>query len=98
MDGYAFDATRFDGKSADQFQYHVRTLATAFANLRTDGINNFDGSVLKRFAIREKAYVQVRAEVFNLLNHPVFGAANDGAGGAAAARAARYRGGRQKLQ
>ena len=83
VDGYAFDVTRFDVKSADQFQYHVRTFATAFANLRTDGINNFDGSVLKRFAIREKAYVQVRAEVFNLLNHPVFAAANNTASNSA---------------
>lgn len=77
VDGYAFDVTRFDTKTADQFQYHIRTFASAFSNLRTDGINNFDGSLLKRFDIREKSYFQIRAEVFNLINHPVFGAANN---------------------
>ena len=30
--------------------------------------------MLKRFDIREKMYLQLRFEVFNLLNHPLYGA------------------------
>jgi hypothetical protein len=76
VDGYAFDVTRFDTVAANQFQYHVRTFSTAFANVLSDGINEFAGSALKRFAFGEKRYLQIRAEAFNLLNHPVFAAAN----------------------
>jgi hypothetical protein len=83
VDGYAFDVTRFNNLTAAQFQYHLRTLATTFSNVRADGINNFDGSMLKKFQIREKAYLQIRAEVFNLLNHPVFGAPNNTASNSA---------------
>ncbi|HXA50529.1 MAG TPA: hypothetical protein VNV86_09515 [Candidatus Acidoferrum sp.] len=64
-------------KTADQFQYHVGTFATAFANVRSDGINNFDDSLPKRFQLREKSYLQFRAEVFNLVNHAVFSPANN---------------------
>ena len=76
VDGYAFDITRFDNKTADQFQYHIRTFASTFGNLRTDGINEFRGSLQKRFVFAEKRMLQLRFEVFNLMNHPVFAAAN----------------------
>lgn len=36
------------------------------------GFNQWDFSVLKSFAIREKARVQFRAESFNIFNHPSF--------------------------
>lgn len=83
VDGYAFDITRFNNQTAAQYQYHIRTFATAFANVRGDGINNFDGSMLKKFQIRERSYVQIRAEIFNLLNHPVFAAPNNTASNSA---------------
>jgi hypothetical protein len=83
VDGYAFDVNRFDNKTADQFQYRVRTFATAFANVRSDGINEFSGSMLKRFNLGESRYLQFRAEVFNLMNHPVFAAANNTASNSA---------------
>jgi hypothetical protein len=41
-------------------------------NLRQDGINQWDPSLLKRFQFTEKAYLQLRFEFFNVLNHPVF--------------------------
>ena len=34
-------------KSADQFQFHIRTFSTTFPNLRQAGINNLDASLLK---------------------------------------------------
>jgi hypothetical protein len=35
----AFNMAAFDTKSADAFQYHIRTFSTTFPNLRQDGIN-----------------------------------------------------------
>ena len=72
----AFDITRFDTKSADQFQYHIRTFSTTFPDVRADGINNMDASLQKRFNFGERRYFQLRAEAFNFLNHPAFAAAN----------------------
>ena len=74
--GNAFNTAAFDTKSADQFQFHVRTFSTTFPNLRAAGINNLDASLLKQFAIREQMYFQLRLEAFNAVNHPVFAAPN----------------------
>ncbi len=41
--------------------------------VRGPGIANLDASLLKTFALRERARLQFRAEVFNLLNHANFG-------------------------
>lgn len=70
----AFNTTAFDTKSADQFAYHIRTFSTTFSSLRGDGSNEINGSILKKFNIRDdgKQYFQLRGEIFNLLNHPQF--------------------------
>jgi hypothetical protein len=72
----ALTTSAFDTKSADQFQYHLRTFSTTFGNLRADGINNWDLSMLKRFEVKEKMYFQLRFETFNILNHATFSAPN----------------------
>ena len=72
----SFNTSAFDKNSADQFNYHVRTFSTTYGNLRTDGINNWDVSMLKNFRIREKANFQLRFETFNVLNHATFSAPN----------------------
>lgn len=72
----AFNTSAFDTKNTDQFQYHIRTFATTYGNLRQDGINNFDASILKNFYAKESMYFQIRFEAFNVLNHPVFAAPN----------------------
>jgi hypothetical protein len=58
--------------TANQFSYHVRTFSTTFSSLRGDMTNQVNSSLLKRFDIREKMYLQVRFEVFNVLNHASF--------------------------
>lgn len=68
----AFNVGAFDTKPADAFNYHLRTFPTMIGNLRQDGINQWDPSLLKRFQFSEKAYLQLRFEFFNVLNHPVF--------------------------
>ena len=70
----AFNVSAFDTKSADQFQYHMRTFSTTFPNLRSDGINEWSPSVTKRLRINEGMSFQLRAEAYNVLNHPTFSA------------------------
>jgi hypothetical protein len=70
----AFNVSAFDTKSADQFQYHIRTFSTTFPNLRSDGINEWSPSVTKRLRINEAMSFQLRAEAYNVLNHPTFSA------------------------
>jgi hypothetical protein len=72
----AFNTSAFDTKSADQFQYHIRTFSTTFPNLRADGINEWSPSLSKRFSITEKMNLQLRFEAYNVLNHPVFSPPN----------------------
>jgi hypothetical protein len=74
--GPAFNTALFATNSTQTFAYHLRTFSTTFPNLRADGVNQLDASILKRFSISESRYFQVRAEAFNLVNHPAFRAPN----------------------
>jgi hypothetical protein len=67
------DGTAFlNGQYAD----HYRTLPQTLSWVRADGYNNLDASILKNFDLPGKAYLQLRFETFNTLNHPVFAPAN----------------------
>ncbi len=79
----AFDTTQFNTIAAQQLQYHIRTFATTFGNLRQDGINQFDPSLIKNFTPRERTTLQLRFEVFNVFNHATFAAPNTTATNAA---------------
>ena len=72
----AFNTAAFATASAQQFQYHIRTFSTTFPNLRQDGLNNLDTSLLKRINVAEKKYFELRFEMFNPMNHPTFSAPN----------------------
>jgi hypothetical protein len=72
----AFDTSLFNTNSANAFAYHIRTFSTTFANLRADGINEWDPSLLKSIHLTERAYLQLRFEFFNVVNHPTFAAPN----------------------
>jgi len=74
--GTAFNTALFATNSTQTFAYHLRTFSTTFPNLRADGIDDLDASILKQFNITEKAYLQLRLEAFNLMNHPEFTAPN----------------------
>lgn len=70
----AFSTAVFDTKSADQFQFHIRTFPTTFSSVRYESINNLDSSVLKSVPLhKESMYLQLRFEAFNALNRPEFG-------------------------
>jgi hypothetical protein len=65
-----------DGSSFINGQYfdHLRTLPQTLSWVRQDGYNNLDASILKNFHFTENAYLQLRFETFNTLNHPIFSA------------------------
>ena len=46
------------------------------SSLRVNGIHNFDLNLYKSFVPREGTKIEVRAEIFNLANHPRFAAPN----------------------
>ena len=72
----AFDTSRFITDSRQQLASHLRTFPSRFGNLRQDGTNNVDMSLLKDTAIRERVKIQFRTDFFNALNHPEFGTPN----------------------
>jgi hypothetical protein len=72
----AFNTSLFATNSTQTFAYHIRTFSTTFPNVRQDGINQLDVSLLKRFPVTERAYLQLRFETFNLFNHAAFAAPN----------------------
>lgn len=76
VDGPAFDTTKFNTVSAQQLASNIRTFPTTFNNLRADGINTLNASVIKKFHFSERKYLQVRFEAFNILNRPAFAAPN----------------------
>jgi hypothetical protein len=51
-----------------------------FSGLRVDGIHNADLNVYKSFVPKEGMRVEVRAEIFNVTNHPRFGQPNSAVG------------------
>jgi hypothetical protein len=68
----AFDTTRFNTNSAQQLGNNIRTFSSRFGNLRVDGVNNWDLSILKNTSITERVSLQLRLEMFNAMNHPIF--------------------------
>ncbi|HTV08135.1 MAG TPA: TonB-dependent receptor [Candidatus Aquilonibacter sp.] len=58
------------------YSMHYRSLPQTMSWVRADGYNNLDASILKNFNFTERAYLQLRFETFNTLNHPVFAAPN----------------------
>jgi hypothetical protein len=47
-----------------------------FPGLRVNGIHNFDTNLNKSFVPKEGMKIELRAEIFNLLNHPRFATPN----------------------
>lgn len=75
-DGLAFNTKAFDTAAADALQYHIRTFSTTFPNIRQDGINDWNVSLLKEVRFGEKRMFRLQADVFNVINHPTFAAPN----------------------
>jgi hypothetical protein len=75
VDG-AFDTSRFNRVPADQLEWNRRTFPTRFSNLRQDGVQQVDFSVIKAFQFTERFALTYRCEFFNATNRPIFSAPN----------------------
>jgi hypothetical protein len=71
-DAPTFDISRFNINSSQQLADNIRTFDTQFNNLRRDPTKNLDVSMLKRFQVRERMYLQLRFEGFNITNRVTF--------------------------
>ena len=71
-----FNPSAFDRVTADQLSYNYRTLPSLFSGVRAGGRNFMSASLIKAVPIRERLNGQLRAEFFNVLNHPNFAAPN----------------------
>jgi Carboxypeptidase regulatory-like domain/TonB dependent receptor len=72
VNGPAFDTTRFETNSQKQLADNARTFPTQFSNLRGDGANNIDLSLIKNTRLSERLNFQLRLESFNAFNRVEF--------------------------
>ena len=54
-------------------QYSFGNVGPTSPDLRGQGINNWNVSLVKRTPIRERANLEFRAEFYNFFNHPLWG-------------------------
>ncbi len=64
--------TNFERDTRRQLTYNLRTLSRRFANIRGDGMNNWNLSAIKYAQINERTRLQFRFEFLNALNHVMF--------------------------
>ena len=72
--GATLDTSQFLTTSSLQPSDGLRWFDTYFNNLRRDPTKNVDMSLLKRFNLRERMYLQLRFEGFNITNRVGFSA------------------------
>ncbi|HEY2933180.1 MAG TPA: carboxypeptidase-like regulatory domain-containing protein [Acidobacteriota bacterium] len=68
-----FNTDGFNRNTAEQLSQNIRTFPLRFGGIRGDGQSRWDFSAIKNFPIREQVAFQLRAEVYNALNHTNFG-------------------------
>jgi hypothetical protein len=66
----------FEKNAALQPASNYRAFPSLLTGLRAGGINDWDVSLIKRFPIRERLGLELRADAKNLANHPMFAAPN----------------------
>jgi hypothetical protein len=69
-------AAGFDRNSQNALSNNFRTFPSALSDVRADGTNMWDLSIIKAVSIRERAKLQFRGEFLNAFNHAMFAAPN----------------------
>jgi hypothetical protein len=71
-----FNTSNFERDSRRQLGSNYRLWPSRLSDVRSDGMNNFDLSLLKNTRIREGMNAQFRAEFLNAFNHSNFAGPN----------------------
>jgi hypothetical protein len=79
MPGANYSSTTSNGVYQDFATWHTYN-QTTFGNIRNPYLTNIDVGIRKSFAVASTARVQLRMDVFNALNHPLFGGIDTTAG------------------
>jgi hypothetical protein len=66
----------FERNNSNALSFNIQRFSSRFNDVRGDGINNFNISVMKNLRIKERYRLQYRFETFNTLNHVQFGNPN----------------------
>jgi hypothetical protein len=67
-----FNTSVFETATARQLAWHLYQGPLNYSGVRSDGVHQWDFSLLKYTQIRENVRLQIRAEAFNAFNHPEF--------------------------
>lgn len=62
----------FNTSSSQQLANNIRTFPLRFNGIRSNGITGWNASLIRNYHILERLSVQFRAEVYDVLKHPVF--------------------------
>jgi hypothetical protein len=71
-----FNTSGFETNASRQLSYNYRTFPSRLNNVRGDGVNSWDLSVLKNMRIQERFNLQFRGEFLNAFNHVNFAPPN----------------------
>jgi len=71
-----FNTANFERRAAFQLDQNLRAFPLRLSNIRADGINVWDMSILKNFQVHEKLKVQLRGEAEGATNTPNFSPPN----------------------
>jgi hypothetical protein len=93
-----FNLDGFERNSARQLSSNYRTFPSRLSNVRADGTNLWDLSVLKNTKVAERYNIQFRAEFLNAFNHANFAPPNASPASTAFGQVTAQRGFPRRLQ
>jgi hypothetical protein len=93
-----FNTAGFERGSGQQLSFNYRTFPSRLSDVRSDGMNQWDLSVMKNTRFRERYNIQFRAEFLNAWNHANFAPPNTSPTSSAFGQVTAQRGFPRRLQ